>query len=439
MVVDLAAHPTLVSPRLQRLAADLDHDPGALAVFWAEVETNAAPLVEPVPDAPGVVWVTFVWRETEPVANVVLIESVTGLDFADRQLRKLPGTDLWYRTVRMRDTVRTSYQFAPNDSLVPKGEETDWETRRRTWVPDPLNPLRVIDPAPGEEPGDGSHGGDSVLSLPNAAPEPWISRRKGIPRGIVTVHRFESPSLQNERDLWVYTPAGYDPNGDPLPVLVLFDGQWHAGLMRVPTVLDNLIAAGAVPPLIALMIGNVDRGHELPCNERFASAVVNEMLPWLAGRYRVTSDPAQRVVAGQSYGGLAAAWCGLTHPETFPNVLSQSGSYWWQPDAQQALERAELGDAAGWGWLPARTAAEPAVPVRFWMEVGTLENRSFRDGMPGMVWVNRHMRDVLRAKGYVVTYREYAGGHDFVWWRSGLADGLIALLGATSPAPERQP
>ena len=41
---------------------------------------------------------------------------------------------------------------------------------------------------------------------------------------------------------------------------------------------------------------------------------------------------------------------------------------------------------------------------------------------------NRHLRDVLRAKGYDVTYREVGGGHDFVHWRAMLADGLMTLL-----------
>jgi hypothetical protein len=40
---------------------------------------------------------------------------------------------------------------------------------------------------------------------------------------------------------------------------------------------------------------------------------------------------------------------------------------------------------------------------------------------------NRHLRDVLRAKGYDVIYREVGGGHEWVHWRAMLADGLTAL------------
>jgi enterochelin esterase-like enzyme len=42
---------------------------------------------------------------------------------------------------------------------------------------------------------------------------------------------------------------------------------------------------------------------------------------------------------------------------------------------------------------------------------------------------SRHMLDVLLAKGYEVHYQENVGGHDYLSWRGGLADGLIALVG----------
>ena len=48
-------------------------------------------------------------------------------------------------------------------------------------------------------------------------------------------------------------------------------------------------------------------------------------------------------VGGMSYGGLAASFAALRHPDVFGAVLSQSGSYWWRP-----------GGSAAWEWLAAQ-------------------------------------------------------------------------------------
>jgi len=41
---------------------------------------------------------------------------------------------------------------------------------------------------------------------------------------------------------------------------------------------------------------------------------------------------------------------------------------------------------------------------------------------------NRHLRDVLTAKGYELDYSEVAGGHEPLTWRGGIAPGLTQLL-----------
>lgn len=107
----------------------------------------------------------------------------------------------------------------------------------------------------------------------------------------------------------VYTPPdGAKTRGLP----VLFDGE---DMTRVPTpaILDHLIAAKRIPPMIAVFIGNAPgaRPVELPCNPKFAQFVHDEVLPWVR-RTCGGSDAADRtVIAGSSYGGLAATFIAL--------------------------------------------------------------------------------------------------------------------------------
>jgi hypothetical protein len=77
----------------------------------------------------------------------------------------------------------------------------------------------------------------------------------------------------------------------------------------------------------------------------------------------------------------------------------------------------------------------PRRPIRFYLEVGLYDNTPGADGPLYQFALdetnlggNRHLRDVLRAKGYDVTYREVGGGHEGVHWRAMLADGLMTLL-----------
>ena len=45
------------------------------------------------------------------------------------------------------------------------------------------------------------------------------------------------------------------------------------------------------------------------------------------------------------------------------------------------------------------------------------------------------MRDVLRAKGYDVTYHEFYGAHSEANWEDALADGLRALSAPRKSTP----
>jgi enterochelin esterase family protein len=213
-------------------------------------------------------------------------------------------------------------------------------------------------------------------------------------------------------------------------LLVIFDGFAYLRVIPTPTILDNLIAAGKLPPFVALLVDNVDRDRELPCYAPFTDFLVKELLPWARARYPITSDPAETVVAGSSYGGLAAAYAGLSYPEVFGRVLSQSGAFWWRPETAHLPGDTPMPHE----WLIQRFVESERLPLRFYLDVGIFEN-GFKD--PGMLVANRHMRDVLLARGYPVTSVEYAGGHDYPWWEITLPDGLLALAGDTAGLDRR--
>ena len=173
----------------------------------------------------------------------------------------------------------------------------------------------------------------SLLEMPAAPPEPWRKRLAGVPAGTLTEKTIESSILKERRKFTVFTPAAYDPKGPPLRMLVLFDGEAYFDDDIIPghVILDNLIAKGKIPPVIAVFVDQKERDKELDCSESFADYVALELVPQLRKEYRVTKDPAGAIVGGLSLGGLMSSYCALRHPEVFGNVLSQSGAYQWFP------------------------------------------------------------------------------------------------------------
>lgn len=392
----------LQSPRLRALQQRLEEG-GDSEAFWGEMAERGTPLVEPLDEANA--RVTFLWRGARH--NVRLFGG-PGYDHA--HLARLGDSDVWFVTFRLPRETRLSYQLAPD---VPE-LDADAGTRRRailaTAQADPLNPgaypERGIDPFQY----------DSVLELDRAPPQPWIAPRAGVPRG--TLERFELAStlLGNRRTVHLYRPAGYRPGAADNHLLYLFDAEAYLGKVPTPRVLDNLIAAGAIPPMAAVLIDNPSpeaRGAELPPNPDFARFLAEELQPWVRA-HGLDAPAARTVIAGSSYGGLASSYAALKHPEIFGNVLSQSGSYWWAPPGEEPE------------WLTREYARTAKLPVRFYLEAGQFERG---EGQSGIFETTRHLRDVLQARGYPVIHREWASGHDYLNWRGTLAEGLIALFG----------
>jgi len=132
----------------------------------------------------------------------------------------------------------------------------------------------------------------------------------------------------------------------------------------------------------------------------------------------ISDKPSEAVIGGLSLGGLTASYMGLNHSDVFGNILSQSGSYWYQPEGFENEE--------GHCWMSTQYLAADQSPLKFYLNSGVLETKD------RIIDTNNNLRDVLISKGHTVDFEEFKSGHDYLCWGETLAHGLISLIGMTS-------
>ena len=409
------AQATFQSPRFQKLWTDLRPDNSdALASFWSEIQ-GKAPLVEEIPGQRDLL-VTFLWRGIPTTRSAALLGG-TPAPLPEQPLTQMEGTDLWYLSTHAPRDARITYSFLIDAPPFPTQGGIALVALYSRWgqaVPDPLNPRLFF--------------GQSFIELPDMPAQPWAERSPDVASGTLARHSVRSEILNEDRGFTVYTPVGYRPDGGPYGLVIVFDGEAYGGgeqaLIPTPVILDNLIAKEKIPPVVAVLLDNQGtRDRDLSVSDPFSDFLAGELLPWLRRSYRIADDPSRAMLAGSSLGGLCAVYTALRHPEAFGNALSQSGAFWYFPEAYTS--EITWASEPGPGWLIRRFIEAPRLPLRFYLDVGLFESGYMIDNRGA----NRRLREVLEAKGYPVTYREYSGGHDMAIWRGTLADGLLALLG----------
>jgi enterochelin esterase-like enzyme len=440
--------PQYESPRIHALKASVESgNLASIDAFWKEIANQGAPIIEPLAGNDENMLVTFLWKGTPDTHNVAVLRlPYVGAAPDDYFMERIADTGIWYKTVVVGRTARFEYSLAPNVPRIrPIILGIDQDTIAMIAAAarvDPLNPKRWrVDPQSVDSP---EYASRSFVEMPGAPPQPWLGKKPSVPTGQIDKRRFKSALLKNEREVAVYLPPGYSQDHRPYPLVVLFDEIAYLGdpkqivLVPTPTILDNLIFEKRIPPVIALLVGNVPgaRDRELACNPVFSDFLSSELLPWAHGLFHITADPREVIVGGSSFGGLAAACAGLRHPETFGNILSQSGSFHWVPPRTDAV----LGstEESEPNWVARQFIASPKLPLRFYLDAGNGEI-DVTGGGNSILLANRSLRDVLRARGYEVHYQEFAGEHDYLSWRGTIADGLIVLTEAKTTANSNRP
>lgn len=222
--------------------------------------------------------------------------------------------------------------------------------------------------------------------------------------------KFEQQSVAApyERKVIVYVPRQYLP-GTTAPFIVVQDGGGYA--QRMATILDNLIAAGRVPAMIAIFIdsGGGDamgsqRGLEYDTvSARYADFVEHEVLPRVSKDYklRLTRDPEGRATMGASSGGAAALTMAWFRPNYYHRVLSYSGTF---VNKVSPIDPAVPHGA--WTYHESWIRDGKRKPLRIWLEVGGHDNHYTDPEISLNNWVlaNQRTAAALKAKGYPYQY-----------------------------------
>ncbi len=189
--------------------------------------------------------------------------------------------------------------------------------------------------------------GTAVLHADGWQLHPDAVEQSSVPRGSV---QKMAPLLSKvfpgtSHDWTVYVPAKLKA-GEAAALMVFQDGHDYVnpkGHWRATTVLDNLIARGEMPPTLAVFINpghdtakppaqspwkNSNRSLEYDSlGDRYARFLLEEILPEVEKRWKVSRDPEQRAICGASSGGICAFTVAWERPESFRKVVSSIGSF----------------------------------------------------------------------------------------------------------------
>ena len=272
--------------------------------------------------------------------------------------------------------------------------------------------------------GYGNFGPVNVVEVPGDGPQFYDVRP--VPHGEVRILPYESKTLGLSREMWIYTPPGYD-KGKSYPVLYLFHGAgdiesgW-ALIGRANNILDNLIADGKAKPMVVVM----PLGHAIqsfyagptkaaapaaaPANATpavlspFAKDLLEDVMPLVEKTYKVSTRPDDRAIGGLSMGGGQTINIGFTHPELFRYIVILSAG---SQNAEQAYP----------GFFKDPAAINKQLKL-LWVSAG-------KDDTAGPA--AKALDATLTAKGITHKYVVTEGRHEWTVWRHNL-DEFAQLL-----------
>lgn len=252
-----------------------------------------------------------------------------------------------------------------------------------------------------------------------------------VPHGTLSKLWYASKTLNMTRRMTVYTPPGYEEGKINYPVLYLLHGMggdedaWPT-LGRVSEILDNLIAANKIKPMLVVMpnghVSNTAAPGESSKGqypiEFFTPDVgsgkmeesFQDIVNFVESHYRVKKSKASRALAGLSMGGSHTLFISAHMANTFDYVGLFSAAF--------------------------RMGEKTKSPVYENFDNNLVKQR---DQGYKLYWIGMGKDDFLyktgeqyRKKlddiGMKYTYRESEGGHTWTNWRMYLTEFLPLLF-----------
>ena len=274
-------------------------------------------------------------------------------------------------------------------------------------------------------------GGAEYTLGPDSLPQ------EGVPTGTVEKRTWDASRIYpgTTHEYRVYVPAQYT-DAEPAAVMVFQDGEFYVdpeGLVRAPTVFDNLIHRDEMPVTIGIFIN--PGKNEIPWDQRtrqytplddtYARFLLEEILPEVGKDYNLTDEAAGRAIAGMSDGGLVSFTVAWQRPDAFSKVVSHVGSY------------TRLQGGSRYPYMIRKTRGNPK-PIRVFLQDGE-NDINLAEG--NWTLANLQMDSALMFARYDYRFEMGTGGHDLKHGGAILPDTLRWLwrdhpgvVGAGEPA-----
>ena len=264
------------------------------------------------------------------------------------------------------------------------------------------------------QPGGGMFGGmpkiDVTCNEYVAAPEGFDKETAGIERGTIVETEYQSKTVGTTRKVTIYLPPKYDKS-KKYPVLYLLHGiggdhkEWMQGVPNI--IMDNLYAKGKAKPMIIVMPngralpndkpeGNIYGPEMVKGFEIFERDLIDDLIPFIQGKYSTYTDQAHRAIAGLSMGGGQSLNFGLGNLDKFAYV----GGFSSAPNTKQPEQL-----------IPDMAAMKKANKL-LWMVCGSKD---------GLMFNSSRLKAFCDKNEIPCTLIQYPDGqHDFVVWKYGL-------------------